>query len=214
MIKKALKSLSLKRGRPIDNVAREKRMKMILDGARACFVMSGFHGASMSEISKRAKVSAANIYQYYSNKEELILALVENNLTAELEVISEITHSDLSYEELRKILTPLLTTEQGLMLSQIRIEILSEAARNKRVSDLVNKCDGNSFLAIVDSVKLLRETGRVSHEIDPERAAFEIAILFEGLLVRCVLHSEEREFCINYFAEEIHRILKISNKKA
>src|SRR5579863_6945948 len=35
----------------------------------------GFHGAPMSQVAKRAKVSAGIIYHYYAGKEELIHAL-------------------------------------------------------------------------------------------------------------------------------------------
>jgi AcrR family transcriptional regulator len=44
----------------------------ILKAAEAIFARKGFHTATISEIAKKAKVSEATIYEYFSSKEELL----------------------------------------------------------------------------------------------------------------------------------------------
>ena len=56
------------------------RRRQVLDAAAACFGRSGFHGASMAEISKAAGMSAGHIYNYFDGKDAIIAAFVEENV--------------------------------------------------------------------------------------------------------------------------------------
>lgn len=47
--------------------------RRIQDAALACFVRSGFAGASMADIVKEADLSAGAVYVYYSSKSELMV---------------------------------------------------------------------------------------------------------------------------------------------
>src|SRR5471032_3670979 len=54
----------------------QNRRKQVLEAAAVCFDRSGFHGASMAEISKQAGMSAGHIYNYFDGKDAIILAFV------------------------------------------------------------------------------------------------------------------------------------------
>ena len=47
----------------------------ILKGAESIFARKGFHEATISEIARKAKVSEATIYEYFSSKEELLFSI-------------------------------------------------------------------------------------------------------------------------------------------
>lgn len=47
----------------------------ILKAAETIFARKGFHSATIAEIAKRAKVSEATIYEYFSSKEELLFTI-------------------------------------------------------------------------------------------------------------------------------------------
>ncbi|TPE53552.1 TetR/AcrR family transcriptional regulator [Amaricoccus solimangrovi] len=53
------------------------KRRQILDGARRCFLASGFEGASMGEIAREAKVSKGTLYVYFDSKEALFEALID-----------------------------------------------------------------------------------------------------------------------------------------
>jgi AcrR family transcriptional regulator len=55
----------------------EKR-RQILDGATRVFLNTGYEGASMSVIAQAAGVSKGTLYVYFTNKEALFNAVVEN----------------------------------------------------------------------------------------------------------------------------------------
>jgi len=47
----------------------------ILEGAKRIFAERGFHAATVSSIAKKAHVSEATIYEYFSTKEELLFSI-------------------------------------------------------------------------------------------------------------------------------------------
>lgn len=48
---------------------------VILKAAQNIFAQKGFHEATISDIAKRAEVSEATIYEYFSSKEELLFSI-------------------------------------------------------------------------------------------------------------------------------------------
>ena len=56
------------------------RRSLVLDAARATFFERGIEGASVREIAKRAGYTPGAIYSYYSSKEEMYGALLDESL--------------------------------------------------------------------------------------------------------------------------------------
>ena len=50
----------------------------ILDGARRVFLLHGYHGTRIDDIVAEAKVSRRTLYQHFTTKEELFVALIES----------------------------------------------------------------------------------------------------------------------------------------
>jgi AcrR family transcriptional regulator len=55
----------------------DQRKQCIIDATEQHVLTKGFHKASMSEIAKSAGLSVGQIYRYFSHKDEIICALVE-----------------------------------------------------------------------------------------------------------------------------------------
>src|SRR6266568_423759 len=53
------------------------KRRQILDGARKVFMDLGFDGASMNEIARSAGVSKGTLYVYFTDKNRLFEAIVE-----------------------------------------------------------------------------------------------------------------------------------------
>ena len=62
----------------------EARRNQILAGAAQVFVQKGFHKATTKEIAQAAGVSEGTIYNYFHNKRDLLLAMVETLATQSL----------------------------------------------------------------------------------------------------------------------------------
>lgn len=70
-----------KRGRMAAGQDPAKRSQIIA-GARRVFIEMGFDAASMNDITREAGVSKGTIYVYFSSKEELFEALIEEERSA------------------------------------------------------------------------------------------------------------------------------------
>lgn len=53
------------------------RRRQILDAAANCFARNGFHRTSMQDIVKESGVSAGLVYRYFTGKDDMIAAIVE-----------------------------------------------------------------------------------------------------------------------------------------
>src|SRR5215218_9616376 len=56
------------------------KRRQILDGARKMFMDLGFDGASMNEIARAAGVSKGTLYVYFTDKNRLFEAMVEDEV--------------------------------------------------------------------------------------------------------------------------------------
>jgi AcrR family transcriptional regulator len=63
-----------------ENTIAEKKSR-IEDAAKQLFIKQGFHATSMRDISKRAKVSLGNLYNYYATKEAIFESIINSYLT-------------------------------------------------------------------------------------------------------------------------------------
>lgn len=66
---------------------RDARRAQILAAARRCFVRDGFHGTSMQDLLTEAGLSSGAVYRYFPGKQDMILAIAEENL---VEVAGEV----------------------------------------------------------------------------------------------------------------------------
>lgn len=62
---------------PTPRVSREERREAILDAARRHFVSTGYHGTGMDDVASTLGLSKPIIYQYFSSKHDLYLAVLE-----------------------------------------------------------------------------------------------------------------------------------------
>lgn len=61
--------------------------RAILDAAEEAFAASGFHGAHMQEIARRAGLAVGTIYNHFGQKEDVLLALLEQRIDEMAEVL-------------------------------------------------------------------------------------------------------------------------------
>src|SRR5262245_4971040 len=60
---------------------REERAALILGVANEVFADKGYYDASMDEIAARAGIAKGTVYLHFASKEELLIALVEQQIS-------------------------------------------------------------------------------------------------------------------------------------
>src|SRR5260370_36600230 len=68
---------------------RQERRAQILAAARRCFIRQGFQETSMADLLAEAGLSSGAVYNYFSSKEEVILAIAEQNIGQVISMLRE-----------------------------------------------------------------------------------------------------------------------------
>ena len=166
--------------RTIDRKKTAERRQQILQAALRCFKKKGFHGASMSYICKEAKMSPGHLYHYFSSKEDLIEAIVEEDRKTANDRIKEVAETSNTLQTLIAGVHKLWQQKIGVG-GALNAEITAEATRNKRIASIVIERN-RYFRSILKAAFVAgQEKGHISTDIDPEGFASFFMGIAEGL---------------------------------
>jgi len=169
----------------------QNRRNQVLRAAAVCFARSGFHGASMAEISKEAGMSAGHIYNYFDSKDAIIMAFVD--LESE-RVMSRLLELDNNQDPLQAMIDEApMHIDESLTpeFFQLPMEMCAEAARNPKIAAALRAADVTAMRRFRPIIKRERERRNLSvddHLLDGRIDT--LIALFQGLPVRA-LHSPE-----------------------
>ena len=83
----------------------------ILKSAAIAFRRLGYHGATVEQIAATLKMKKGNLYYYYRNKEEILLACHQYSLDRLLALLEEVEHSDAAPDaKLRRLIVSFVHT--------------------------------------------------------------------------------------------------------
>lgn len=188
----------------------ESRRQQVLAAATDCFGRLGFHGASMAAIAKSAGMSVGHIYHYFENKDAIIAAIVEGNQAEVLAIMDRIESCP------GPMATALVDTAASgvdqcmdVARTALMLEVLAEAARNRRVAEVVHASDA---VLRARMRKLLRKAAGPKQDPDDPRLDERVEALFtlfQGLSVRAVRNpSLDRERTVRMMRSAIRWILQ------
>lgn len=183
--------MNIKTKKHQDPAQAEARRQQILTAAADCFRRRGYHGAGMAEISKTAGMSPGHIYNYFVSKEAIIEAIVAQNMEELFSMLS-------SFASMEGDLLDALVNgaDQGVeknlnpAYSALQLEMLSEAARNDKVAALLRHADEKARAQLKALLTGPEGTLRNLPDIEVDARLELLSSVFNGLLVRAVLHPE------------------------
>jgi AcrR family transcriptional regulator len=165
------------------------RRRQVLEAAAACFGRSGFHGASMSEISKAAGMSAGHIYNYFDGKDAIIAAFVEDNVARVFELLANLGEQPDILKAMLEDLPRSIRENMGRDAWALQFEISAEATRNPAIAAVVTDADRrtrNHFRAILSAGRA--HPGLAVDDATIEGRSETIIALIQGLHARA-LHN-------------------------
>lgn len=133
----------------------EKRKNKILEAAETCFIAKGFHKTTLRDISNESGVSLGSIYQYFENKNAIILTFVERSNDETSEAIDYIAGAKNFTKALKEILNMMLNNFVKRKKLIIYLEILSEALKNDDIKAMIKREKTEIFFEV-----LLKEAER------------------------------------------------------
>ena len=135
----------------------QHRRTQVLDAAAICFARSGFHGASMAEISRQAGMSAGHIYNYFDNKDAIIMAFVAMRMEHVNDRLLNVSQQADPLEYMCEDIANIVDEQLDTSIWGMSLEIYAEASRNPVIAAALQAAD-------VDARSQLRELIRQGRE--------------------------------------------------
>lgn len=113
----------------------EPHRQRILDAAEARFRMYGFNKTTMAEIAEDVDMSAANLYRYFDNKQDLAAACAQRCMSERLKVLRSVVRVPgvSAASRLRALVSTMLDHTHQRALEDKRInELVELVARERR----------------------------------------------------------------------------------
>ena len=165
----------------------EKRNR-IIDAGYRLFCEKGYHNTNTAEIAKLAGVSTGIVYNYFKDKKDIFLYVIEafeNNITTPIfELLARMPKPIDLPTALRSCISSL--TESHTMNKSVHEEMQALSHTDKEISELFY--DYQSSIA-KDIVKLMEENGL--HPTNAYEKAHLIVDMIENLSHEMVYHRHE-----------------------
>lgn len=186
----------------------ESRREQVLDAAQACFLVEGFHRASMARIADAAGMSVGHIYRYFESKDAIIIGLCERRFAGFEELLAAIDDND----------SPKPAGLVDACISQfawwidperapLTLEIMSEAGRNPKVADVVRTID-RRFRDMMRRSLLPSAVAVPADEI--EDLLETVTMLAHGMTIRMTADpSADPLRLLEAFRRGVHRLLPL-----
>jgi len=165
------------------------RRGQILKAASACFRRYGFHAASMAQVAAEAGMSVGHIYRYFDGKEQIIAAIVRQDVDRILATLTDIQNQPgdlraLFIERAEHGVADALNPEHAALM----IEIRAEAARNPAIGKMVRDLDAE--VEQQTRGMILKVTGSQLQGADLVARVEMFALIFHGMALRTVINPD------------------------
>ncbi len=187
----------------------ESRRKQVLEAAALCFSRSGFHGASMAEISKVAGMSAGHIYNYFKGKDCIIMGFVERRMEEVSVLLRDLGQRDDPLQAMLDDAPATLAEHLDPAFWTLPMEIHAEASRNPKIAAALQDADQNSRTQFRALFKAAREKrGLAVDDATLDGRLDTLIALFQGLPIRA-LHRPgiDREALLGGFRVAMRALL-------
>jgi AcrR family transcriptional regulator len=153
------------------------KRRQIVEGARSVFMARGFDAASMGDIAKAAGVSKGTLYVYFTNKEELFSAIVQQECCSHAEGAFKLDENDHDVEG---------------ALTRIGIEFIKFLCTPEKAS---------SLRIVVAIAERMPEIGKAFYETGPANGISRLANYLETQVKAGVLAIDDCEVAAAQFLD-------------
>jgi AcrR family transcriptional regulator len=173
---------------------REARRSQILDAARRCFVRNGFHETSMQDLFAESGLSAGAVYRYFPRKEDVILAIVEENMRDVVTLIHALASQpdeDGLGETVASVLDLLRKKNRDGALGSIALLVWAEAVRNKAVAKRFELLLRQMRSDLADAIASKQRAGSMTASVGSDGLAALILAIVPGFILQMTLLADK-----------------------
>lgn len=191
------------RRQPVQSRSQET-VDVILEAAAQIFSEHGYAAGTTNRIAQRAGVSVGSLYQYFPNKDAVLVALVDHHVEAGMRSVERLLHDALAGEaDLEPLLRSFVTAMVALHDREPDLHrvLFEEAPHPPELHECVLQAEeslAHTWRSILEQQATLS---------DPDTTAHLIVQMTEALTHRFVLHGLH-DLSTAGFIEEVVTLLK------
>ncbi|RMD74221.1 MAG: TetR/AcrR family transcriptional regulator, partial [Bacteroidetes bacterium] len=166
---------------------RSKRIQEIKDAALRLFARDGYANTSISKIAREVGVSKGLLYNYFSSKEELLAAILEEGFAFAGELLAEVQSISDPVERLRTMIEHTFAhVAEQVDYWRLYTSLAFQPAAGEVVGRMMES-GGTPQLVLEFTVDAFRQ---MQHP-DPEREAWLLAAALDGIFMHYLQIGEE-----------------------
>ncbi|MGO4263000.1 TetR/AcrR family transcriptional regulator [Lysobacter sp. TAB13] len=159
----------------------------ILVAAQKCFVVHGFHAASMANIADTAGMSAGLIYRYFKGKNDIILAIIERQLEEARADIAKLHATSDLVAGIAEVFGQWQANDPNVTSAALFLELTAEATRDEEIA-VATQASDNVFRSLLGDwfVRAVADGGLGVSQDQVATRVLILQCLIEGLAMRAI----------------------------
>ncbi len=162
---------------------RDQQIQRILEAAQACFVRSGFQGASMQQICAECGMSPGALYRYFPSKEAIVAAICEADREDDMTCFGALRDATSAVDGLVEGAMAHITHTHEKGSAALFAEMRSESNRNETIRDTVDSHKQEIAGMIVPLVQGAIERGEIDPPVDLQTLMAVLMSVGEGMAI-------------------------------
>ena len=167
--------------------ARTERRQQLLDAGWRCASRHGFRSLTVDDVCAEAGVSKGAFYIYFDQKQDLLLALLEDDAAGVDAIMEEVRRSRVGgVERLRRLVRAELERGEDVARLQVRADLWAEMSSNRTVQERFAEVVRRRRVALRSWIDESIETGELI-DIPSNALAAILLALGDGLMLHAGL---------------------------
>lgn len=160
----------------------------ILAAAADMFAEQGYSNASLDKVAARAGMSKGAVYWHFSSKQDLFLAILEQNLSRDLRVLAAQIQDVLTAEDPLAAIHSWLEAMRACMESEssLFLEFVT-SSREQEVQEKLQALYGKMLDQMGSTLKLMQEQGYFAKDLDPYATGLIIDSILKGMMIESLI---------------------------
>lgn len=171
---------------------RDARREQIMAAARRCFLRNGFHATSMHDLFAEANLSSGAVYRYFASKDELIVAIAEDNMRDVVATLHSIaaegTEASVG-DALAGVIEVINKKHKEGGLGGIAVQVWAEALRNPAVAERFTKLLDTLRADLATTVRTHQAAGILPADVAPQSIANILTGIVAGHILQLALRG-------------------------